>query len=99
MTAVARTLVCVSDPPNPHHIVTVGTVRASRILMALPAVCKPGGESAAAQVRVRDRSVVKTTDAETRVVAPDGLHPAITACVQAVPGGTRGPWYHQGRLK
>jgi len=55
----------------------------------LPGVCKLGGESAAAQVRVRDRSVVKTTDAETRVVAPDGLQPAITASVQAAPGGTR----------
>ncbi|KAK9839856.1 hypothetical protein WJX81_006690 [Elliptochloris bilobata] len=39
------------------------------------------------KVRVRDRSVVRTTDAETRTVAPDGLQQAIDAAVQAAPGG------------
>ncbi len=35
MTAVAHMLVCISDPLNSYRIVTVGTVHASRILMAL----------------------------------------------------------------
>lgn len=38
---------------------------------------------------MRDRSVVRTTDAETRTVAPEGLQQAVDAAVQAVQGGAR----------
>ena len=43
--------------------------------------------AAAAQVLVKDRSVVETADAETRVVAPAGLQAAIDAEVAKVTSG------------
>jgi len=39
------------------------------------------------QVKVKDRSVVTTADAETRAVTPEGLQSRIKADVAATPSG------------
>lgn len=40
------------------------------------------------QVKVKDRSVVTTADAETRAVTPEGLQSRINKSVRGTPSGT-----------
>ncbi len=50
-------------------------------------VCHDTRQSARVQVKVSDRTVIVTTDAETRVSEPKGLQALIDAAVAGVPSG------------